>query len=78
MWFLLAEKLRERAGIQNVSCLYIFLKGLQLLSSKFVIGKIKYAFVGSGRGGHQCLRPSFLSFFTYGQIFLSVLSRLAY
>ena len=45
MWFLLAEKWRERAGIQNVSCLYIFLKGLELLSSKFVIGKIKYAFV---------------------------------
>ena len=43
---LLAEKWRESWDPKRVSCLNIFLKGLQLPSSKFVFGKIKYAFEG--------------------------------
>ena len=71
----ISGKMERELGSKTCLVFIYFSKSFNCLLPIFFFGKIKYAFV---RVDHQSLRPSFFSFFTYGQIFLSVLSRLAY
>ena len=74
----ISGKMERELGSKTCLVFIYFSKAFNCLLPNLFLGRLNMHFWFEGRGVISALDLVFLVFFTYGQIFLSVLSRLAY